>query len=118
MCEDEEALICDLAETYGIYEHEKLPARKVAIFACGLGKDARIIRKMTDNRVTYDEVMQAVIVDRLNWLCWSKTKDAKNGWNRPESLAKRLMQPPKKEKLQGSPTAEAFMEWRKKFIED
>lgn len=114
---DENALICDLADTYGIYEHEKLPARKIAVFACGLSKDARIIKKMSETTVSYDELMQAVIVDRLNWLCWSKTKDAKNGWNRPESLAKRLMQPPKKEKLQGSPTVAAFMEWRQKFIE-
>lgn len=115
---DENALVCDLAETYGIYEYEELPARKIAVFACGLSKEARIIRKMSDTTVSYDEVMQAVIVDRLNWLCWSKTKDGKNGWNRPESLAKRMLDPPKKEKLQGSPDTVSFMEWRKKFVED
>ena len=114
---DENALICDLAETYGIYEPEMMPARRIAVYACGLGKDSRIVKKISDTTVSYSEVIQAVIVDRLNWLCWSKTKDAKNGWNRPESLAKRLMDPPKKEILQGSPTKEAFLEWRQKFIE-
>ena len=89
---DENALICDLAETYGIYEPEMMPARRIAVYACGLGKDSRIVKKISDTTVSYSEVIQAVIVDRLNWLCWSKTKDAKNGWNRPESLQRDFLQ--------------------------
>ena len=29
---DEDALICDLAETYGIYNYRQLPADRVAVF--------------------------------------------------------------------------------------
>ena len=30
---DEDALVCDLAETYGIYDYKQLPLLKVAVFA-------------------------------------------------------------------------------------
>lgn len=45
VAEDEHALICDLAETYGIYDYHKLPARTVAILATGLREDSRIFMK-------------------------------------------------------------------------
>lgn len=114
---DEDALICDLAECYGIYDYRSIQAGTIAVLACGLREGARIKNVLLDSRYTYDEVMKAVIVDRLNWLCWSKTKDAKNGWNRPESLAKKMMTKPKVHKAQGFGTVEDFMEWRKKFVE-
>ena len=114
---DEDALICDLAQTYGIVEYENYPARKIGVLAGGLPPEARIMKKIAGSVVTRDEMMTALIFDRLNWLCWSKTKDAQHGWNRPESIAKRLMDPPKKEVLHGSKDVESFMEWRKKMIE-
>ncbi len=30
---DEDALVCDLAETYGIYDYRQLPITRVAVFA-------------------------------------------------------------------------------------
>jgi len=33
---DEDALVCDLAETYGIYNYRSLPATLVATFSVGL----------------------------------------------------------------------------------
>lgn len=116
---DEDALVCDLAQTYGIYEYEKLPARKVAVLAFGLPKDARILMKLTDNRLTYDELMTAMNFDRLNWLCWAKSKDAQHGWNKPQSLAAKLMEKPKKiaQSVEGFKTPEDFMKWRQRFIE-
>ena len=71
MCKiDEDALICDLAEYYGIYDYHSLPAGTIAVLACGLREGARIKSELLERRYTYDEVMKAVIVDRLNWLCW------------------------------------------------
>ena len=35
---DEDALICDLAETYQIYDYKSLPAYMVATFSVGLRK--------------------------------------------------------------------------------
>lgn len=39
---DEEALICDLAQCYGILDHEALPPWKLAVLAKGLGPESRI----------------------------------------------------------------------------
>ncbi len=37
---DEDALICDLAETYQIYNYKSLPARLVATLSVGLRDDS------------------------------------------------------------------------------
>ena len=39
---DEDALICDLAQVYGVLDHEALPPWKVAALAKGLSGGSRI----------------------------------------------------------------------------
>ena len=39
---DENALICDLAEVYNIYDYRSLPPTRAAAFAVGLRNDSRI----------------------------------------------------------------------------
>lgn len=80
---DEDALICDLAETYGIFDYRSLPAQLVATFAVGLRDNSRIKTKMNGMERTFDEYMLAAIYDGINWLCWSKTKDGQKGRNMP-----------------------------------
>ena len=48
---DEDAVICDLAETYHIYNYKELPPLTVALFCDGLRDDARIKLKMSGQRV-------------------------------------------------------------------
>ena len=43
---DKDAWMCDLAETYHIYDYESLPLSKVAIFSVGLRANSRIKMKM------------------------------------------------------------------------
>lgn len=83
--EGEAELICDLAETYRIYDYRQLPIQTVAIFACGLKEDARIWHKMGEIR-NIDRELLVLIYDRLNWLVWAQTEDGHNNINRPESL--------------------------------
>lgn len=49
---DEDALICDLAQVYGVLDHEKLPPWKTAVLAKGLPATSRIkqavFRKMAE----------------------------------------------------------------------
>lgn len=45
VAEDEDALICDLAETYQIYDYRSLPLQKVAVFCAGLRENSRIKRE-------------------------------------------------------------------------
>lgn len=83
---DEDALICDLAETYNIYDYEQLPPSKVAVFACRLRSDSRIKMKASGQSVPIDTLLLAGISDRLSALVWFKTEDGQKGKNRPTML--------------------------------
>ncbi|RSI51574.1 DUF5361 domain-containing protein [Streptococcus sanguinis] len=87
---DEEALICDLAETYRIYDYRQLPAYQVAVFSVGLREDSRIKQAMSGNQASLDTLLSAAILDRLTTLVWFKTSDGQKGRNRPESIAAKL----------------------------
>lgn len=94
---DEDALICDLAEYYNIYEHERIAPLKVAILACGLRDDSRIKMKISGCNVSTDTIIKAAILDNLSFIAWTKTKDAQSGKNAPESLVAKLQGKDKKE---------------------
>jgi hypothetical protein len=110
---DKEALICDLAETYGIYEFEELPLRKIAIFAKGLRENSRIRMKMSQSKFNVKESLLAGILDRLTLILYSKTKDAEKGKNYPKLL---LDEAEKKEDLQGFTSSEDFEKMRERII--
>lgn len=90
---DEDSLICDFAETYHILDYKQLPLHTVAVLACGLHDDSRIKRKAANRRLTLIETLEAVAVDKLAQLVWSKTKDAERGRNAPKSILDMLEHP-------------------------
>lgn len=83
---DEDALICDFAEVYHIYDYRKLPLRYAAVLACGLREDSRIKMALCGTTAPTDLMLQAITADALNLLVWMKTKDAQKNRNRPKSL--------------------------------
>lgn len=83
---DRTALICDLAETYGILDYKALPVETLAALSVGLRENSRIKMKITGAKVQPDFLLLAAAVDRLSMIVWSKTKDAEKGRNRPKSL--------------------------------
>lgn len=83
---DEGALICDLAETYQIYDYRQLPPTRVAVFAFGLRDDSRIKLKSSNQSVSMKNLLLAGILDELRTLVWSQTKDAQKGKNKPKML--------------------------------
>lgn len=89
--EDEEALICDLAETYNIYDYKQLPPTRVAVFAFGLKDTSRIKMKLSGQKVPLETLLLAGIVDRLSFLVWSKTADGQKGINRPTMVTDTLL---------------------------
>lgn len=95
--EDEDALICDLAETYNIYDYKKLPLTQVAIFAIGLKENSRIKLKMANQKVPTETLLLAGILDRLSVLLWGQTKDGQKGINRPTMILDTLIS--KEEKI-------------------
>lgn len=87
---DRNALVCDMAETYGIFDLQALPVSTLAALAVGLRGDSRIKMRLSGEKATRQDMMQAAMVDRLSMLLWAKTKDGQNGRNRPKSLVEIL----------------------------
>ena len=115
---DEDALVCDLAETYQIYDYSQLPLLKVAVFACGLREDSRIKQKLTKQLVSIDTMLLAGIVDRLSLSLWIQTKDGQKGVNRPKSVVDQLTQKEEKEEREHLvfSSVEEFEKYRKEFF--
>ena len=53
---DEEALVCDFAETYRIYNYKEIPCKMAAIYAKGLKENARIKMKLAGVKVTLEDM--------------------------------------------------------------
>lgn len=88
---DRNALICDLAETYQVYDYKSLPCNTVAILACGLRSSSRIKMKISGTDVEPEQLLLAHIADNTRILAWQQTKDGQKGRNVPESLVGVLM---------------------------
>ena len=87
---DEDALICDFAETYHVYDYKALPVSYAAALACGLGPDSRIKMVISGIKIPTDVALQAAIIDRLSLMLWMQTEDGAKGRNRPKSLLDEL----------------------------
>ena len=83
---DRTALICDLAETYGILDYKVLPVETLAALSVGLRENSRIKMKLSGAKVKPDFLLLAAAVDRLSLLVWSKTKDAEKGRKREKFI--------------------------------
>lgn len=113
---DEDSLICDLAETYNIYDYEQLPLTKVAVFAYGLREDSRIRKKLSKSKVDTTELLLSGILDRLSLLVYAQTKDAQKGVNKPVMLVDGFIK--EESDIQGFSSSEEFEIRRKRILEN
>lgn len=67
---DENALICDFAETYHIYDYESLPVMLAATLSSGLGVDSRIRKIISGTKYTQQELLLARISDGITGILW------------------------------------------------
>ena len=79
-------LLCDFAETYGIFNIKSVPARLAATLAVGLRDESRVKRKASGTKVSDNTILLACIADCLRWIRWTMTEDATKGINYPESI--------------------------------
>ena len=112
---DRTALICDLAETYGVLNYRELPVETLAALAVGLREDSRIRMKMSGAKLDTITVLLTGILDRLSILAWQNTEDAVHGRNRPDSLLEKLLKEPE-EKPTVFATPEEFERARSAFL--
>lgn len=106
---DEDALICDFAETYHIYDYRSLPVKLVAALAAGLRDDSRIKLLAADAPVSQDTLLLAMIADRVEAFRYGFIDSSKR-INQPISIVEVIMgeRAKKKSGVLGFRTAEEF----------
>lgn len=114
-CEDD--LICDFAEYYNIYDYEKLPPSYTAVLLYGLPPKSRVKMHYSKQPADNELMLLANIADSLNFIAWSKTKDAEKNKNRPASIVEALYGVTKKEELTTYNTPDDFKAARQKILE-
>lgn len=113
---DEDALICDLAETYHIYDYKQLPATLVAVFSFGLPESSRIKLKMSGQLVPLETMLLAGISDTVSMLLWINSKDGQKGVNRPSSTVSALTNQSSKNESVAFNSGEDFERVRNKLL--
>ena len=109
-CEDE--LVCDLAQTYGIYNYKELSPNLVATLTIGLPDSSRVKMKMSGQKLTLEQSLLALILDDLRQWLWMNQR---RGSKRPQSVFKKLTEDKKpKDELKTFDSPEAFEAWRRK----
>lgn len=83
---DRAAVICDMAETYHIYDLYTLPPATIAMLAVGLRDDSRIKLKIAGAVANQEIMLLAAAVDQLSMMVWMQSKDGKKNKNRPPSI--------------------------------
>lgn len=71
---------------------------------------------LTDQKVSFDSLLLAGILDRLSILAWFKTKDGQSGRNRPVSLTEKLTTVARERRELVFDSGEDFEECRRKLL--
>ena len=111
----EDELICDLAETYGIYEYRAHSPLYIGTLAAGLRDDSRIKMKVSGERLSISQLLAAMTVDKLANLVWMQSKDGVKGRNKPVSVVEQLRgSASKPSEIHGFDSPEEFQKaWQK-----
>lgn len=111
-------MICDLAETYNIYDYRRVPVSLLGTLVAGLGDNARIRKEINKVRGNTDTILLARILDAVNLLLWLHTKDAEKGKNRPEEIASEFLYKEESKEKPKAMSIEAYEKFRQSFFED
>lgn len=114
---DEDALICDFAETYHVFNYRGLPLTYAAVLASGLRDDSRIKMKIAKLTVSFDTLLLCAILDAARVGNWMQTKDGIKGRNIPESLTQSIIGMNEKDGNAGFSSGEDFESERRRLIE-
>lgn len=113
---DEDALICDFAETYHILDYQAIPCRLAATLAAGLPAGSRIRRSLANLRVTPEVFLLAACADALRTMLWFQSKDGKKNRGRPKSMLAALSGEQEKRTYRTFRTGADFDEARARLI--
>ena len=116
MAVDRDALVCDLAETYGILDHKALPVPLLATLASGLRDNSRIKMKMSGQQISVDTMLLAALVDHMAMSVWMRSENAQKGRDKPQSVLALLTGQEQEEKSVGFATPEEYERKRAEII--
>ena len=88
---DRGAFICDMAETYHVFDYKALPVDLLVTLASGLRENSRIRCKMANLPISMDTFFIAGIHDLVSLLWWGQTTAGRENRNRPEALLPHLL---------------------------
>lgn len=88
---DEDALVCDFAEYYHIYDWRSIPARTAATLAAGLRDTSRSMLKLAGVEHHPDRILLASILDAARVANWQRTENGRKGTNKPALVAPTLL---------------------------
>lgn len=110
-------MICDFAETYHVLNYRELSPLLVATLLIGLRDNSRVKMYLADTKLTIDQMILSIVADNLQFISWTKTKDAKHGRYNGKSILKTLNGDNEigKEDLISFATIEDFEEYMEQF---
>ena len=111
---DENALICDLAETYHIYDYRSLPVFTVAALSVGLRENSRIRTLSRGGVLIEQDYTIALIYDLL--ARWSTGKDMESLTDLLDGKQKKQTQTEPKKKTESFDSPEEFEQARRKAM--
>lgn len=105
---DEDAVICDFAETYHVLDVWALPVPLMAALASGLREDSRIKLKMAGIEPIPAQMILAKVADEVTLFRWGFMADTDD--KREPVLVSGLMSPePDENKVKGFDSGEDFL---------
>lgn len=110
-------LTCDMAETYGIFDIKRVPAKLLATLAVGLRDNSRVKMKMSGAKVPDNILLLAHIADVIRWIRWAMTEDGANNVNLPSSLVNLYYGIEPEDTVRGYDTPEEYEAARRRIIE-
>lgn len=116
---DEDALVCDFAETYQIYNWRSIPVRTAATLAAGLRDTSRIHLKMAGMPCSFERLLLAGVFDAARVANWQRTKDGQTGRSKPEMVVRQILKSGQKNDAQAVEAftdGDAFKQAREKLL--
>ena len=117
-----DALNCDFAQYYHIYDMDALDVRTAAVLMSGLPKDSRLVKELTGNKPGQETLLMASILDTARNIEYAVFQShSKKKLKRPQSVLKKLLgieeNSKHQEDVKGFATPEEFEAARRRVAE-
>lgn len=97
-----------------MYDFRTVSPWIAAALAVGLPEDSRVKRYYSGAEYSFERRLMMMIYDRLNWLCWTKTKACQRGGDPPlplEELMKQSIEQAEERRLRGFDDPDELMKY-------